>query len=283
MTLPREPQPITVTGHGGIRLHVWDYGGAGAPLLFAHCTGTLGRIWDVVVAELADEFRILAPDTRGQGDSEAPADRDDYRWALSGRDLLAVMEHFKLPRGMGAVGHSAGGAHVAYAEQAAPGAFGKVMLIDAVIAAREWFEGENQLAIKVARRKNSFPTLEDARERLASKPPMSLWVEGALDSYIYHAFYQDNGVQQLKCPGTREAWYYELGGASDVYEALDQLGFEACLVTGEKSYAHAWVEGQHAKLPKARVETVAGAGHFIPQEKPVETAALIRAWFGASA
>jgi len=280
MPLPRDPQPTTITGYGGVKLQVWDYGGAGAPLLFAHCTGTLGRIWDVVVAELGDTYRILAPDTRGQGDSEAPANRDDYRWEFSGRDLLAVMEHFELAPGIGAVGHSAGGAHVAYAEHIAPGTFGKVMLIDAVIAARAWFEGENQLAIKVARRKNAFPTLDEARQRLASKPPMSLWVEGALDAYLSHAFYQDaEGAFKLKCPGTREAWFYELGGASDVYESLDQLRFEACLVTGEKSYAHAWVEGQHEKLPNARVESVAGAGHFIPQEKPVETAVLIRDWF----
>lgn len=281
MPLLREPQPVSVIGHGGIRLNVWDYGGAGTPLLFVHCTGTLGRIWDVVVAELEDRFRVLALDTRGQGDSEAPADRDDYRWDYSGRDLLAVVEHFGLPRGIGAVGHSAGGAHVAYAEHFAPGTFEKVMLIDAVIAARAWFEGENQLAIKVARRKNEFPSLAAARERLSSKPPMAHWSPGAVEAYLQHAF-RKNGTESylLKCPGAREAWYYELGGASDMYEALDTLTFDACLVTGETSYAHPWVEGQHAKLPKARVDTVAGAGHFIPQEKPAETAALIQRWFG---
>lgn len=282
MSLSREPRPVTISGYGGIALNVWDYGGGGAPLILAHCTGTPGRIWDVVVAALGDQFRVLAPDTRGQGDSEAPAAREEYRWDYSGRDLLAVVDHFALPAATGAVGHSAGGAHVAYAEQRAPGTFGKVMLIDAVIAEPAYFVGENPLAAKVARRKNAFPSIEAARERLAAKPPMVHWAPEAVTAYMEHAFVVDEtGRCRLKCPGTREAWFYEHGGACDVYEALDTLQFEACLVTGETSYARPWVEAQHQRLPHSRVEVVPGAGHFIPQEKPAETAALIARCFGA--
>lgn len=282
MPLARAPEALAVPGHGGVMLNVWDYGGSGAPLILAHCTGTLGRIWDPVVAMLGDQFRILAPDTRGQGDSEAPSNREDYRWEYSGRDLLAIIEHLGLPEGLGAVGHSAGGAHVAYAEHIAPGTFGKAMLIDAVIAERAFFEGENQLAVQVARRKNVLDSIEAARERLTAKPPMQSWVAEAVEAYLEHAFTVDGGGRcHLKCHGTREAWYYELGGASDVYDALGTLHFDVRLVTGEDSYAQHWVEGQHQRLPDARVEVVPGAGHFIPQEKPAETAALIVAWFGS--
>lgn len=281
MPLARAPQAITVTGYGGVDLNVWDYGGLGEPLLLVHCTGTLGRIWDVVVAELGDRFRVLAPDTRGQGDSQAPEQRRDYLWDFSGQDLLAIMEHFDLPRGMGAVGHSAGGAHVGYAERRVPGIFGKVMLIDAIIADRKFFLDENPLAEKVRKRINEFETLEAARERLVSKPPMAQWVVGALDSYLTHAFApMAGGGYRLKCPGARESWYYELGGASDLFDTLDTLQFEACVVTGEDSYVQPWATAQHARLSKAKLEVVPGAGHFIPQEKPVEIAALISGWFG---
>ena len=227
MPLFREPTAVKVSGHGGIQLNVWDYGGPGQPLIFAHCTGTLGRIWDVVVAELGDQFRVLAPDTRGQGDSEAPTDREDYRWDYSGRDLLAVIAHFGLSQGVGAVGHSAGGAHVAYAEHLAPGTFSKALLMDAVIAEPAFFEGENQLAVMVKRRKNELDSIDAARERLTSKPPMEHWVPGAVESYLAHAFRVDaSGRCHLKCPGTREAWYYELGGSNDIYEALETLHVE---------------------------------------------------------
>ncbi len=280
MPLRRKPVATTVSGHNGIALNVWDYGGPGVPLILAHCTGTLGRIWDPVVEALEDKFRVLAPDTRGQGDSEAPATRDQYRWDYSGKDLLAVVKHFNLGTGVAAVGHSAGGAHVAYAAQMSPETFGKVMLIDAIIADRAYFEGENRLATMVAHRKNEFASKDAARERLASKPPMANWVERAIDAYLDHALeVGEDGTCQLKCPGTREAWYYELGGASDLYDTLDALELNACLVTGEDSYAQNWVAEQEKRLQQVCVETVAGAGHFIPQEKPAETAALITQWF----
>lgn len=282
MNLPREPQAVTLTGHNGLAINVWDYGGDGPPLLLAHCTGTLGRVWDVVVAELDDQFRVVAPDTRGQGDSEVPAAREDYAWSLSGRDLLCVAEHFQFGEKGGAVGHSAGGAHVAYAEHFAPGIFGKIMLIDPVIVAPSAMGSGNKLAEVVRRRINTFESREAARERLTAKPPMEHWVPGATERYLEHAFVvEEGGNCHLKCPGTREAWYYELGGANDLYDALTSIGVETCLVTGEHSYAKAWVADQHARLPNSTIETVAGAGHFIPQEKPVETAALITAWFGS--
>lgn len=280
MSLPREPQAVNIIGHGGIRLNAWDYGGEGTPLLFAHCTGTFGRIWDPVVAELEDAYRVIAPDTRGQGDSEAPPHREGCRWELSGHDLLAILDHFGFSRGIGAVGHSAGGAHVAYVEHLSPGTITRALLIDAVIADPALFQGENGLAVKVARRKNTFESREAARARLTGKPPMQHWVPDAVEAYLAHAFRTDaNGHCHLKCPGTREAWYYEHGGAPDIYNALESLTFQAMLVTGDKSYAGPWIEAQHARLPRSRVVVVPDAGHFIPQEKPAETAALIRSWF----
>jgi len=280
MNLAREPEAVTVRGYNGLNLNVWDYGGSGTPLLLCHCTGTLGRIWDPVVARLGDQFRVLAPDTRGQGDSEAPSDRHDYRWDYSGKDLLAVAKHFSLPPGVGAAGHSAGGAHLGYAALESPDCFGRIMLLDAVVADRQFFQGSNPLAEKVRRRKNTFESKDAARERLCSKAPMSYWHPMAQAAYLSHAFEDaPDGSCTLKCPGTREAWYYELGGASDLFERLGEITVPTALVTGEKSYGHAWVEAQQARLANTHMDIVSGAGHFIPQEKPEETAALIATWF----
>ncbi len=282
MPLPRTPVAATFPGYAGLNLNVWDYGGDGPPLLFAHCTGTLARIWDVVVAELNDAFRVLAVDTRGHGDSATPPTREDYAWSCSGQDLMAVLTHFNLGKGIGAVGHSAGGAHVAYAEHSSPGTFGKILLIDPIIGPREYFSGKNPLAEKVRYRINDFDGLAQARERLVSKPPMTHWVAGAVDAYMAHAFnVTDDGRCSLKCPGDREAWYYELGGASDVYETLETFQCKTCLVTGSESYVQPLVAAQQARIPNAQREVVPGVGHFVPQDKPVETAALIAAWFGS--
>ena len=80
-------------GYLGVDINVFDYGGDGPPLLLAHCTGTHARMWDPVVAHLLEDFRVVAPDTRGHGDSEKPENLDAYVWRYSGHDLLSVIDN----------------------------------------------------------------------------------------------------------------------------------------------------------------------------------------------
>lgn len=54
----------------GLRLHYLDWGQAGPPVLFLHGGGQTARTWDLVCLALRQEFRCLALDQRGHGDSE---------------------------------------------------------------------------------------------------------------------------------------------------------------------------------------------------------------------
>ena len=47
--------------------------GAGRPIVLLHPVGLRGAFWDGVIAELEGECRLIAPDFRGHGDSDAPA------------------------------------------------------------------------------------------------------------------------------------------------------------------------------------------------------------------
>lgn len=276
------PRPLRIAGYQGVEINVWDYAGGGPPLLLCHCTGTMGRIWDPVAAKLQSQFRLLAVDARGHGDSAKPEERLAHAWANCGRDLLAVIDALELGPGIRAAGHSGGAAHVAYAEHARPGAFSRVALIDAIIGPAEVFAGEAPLAVKARRRKAVFPDRKTARERLASKPPMNDWRPEALDAYIEHGLTPlPDGSLTLKCPREIEAWHYELGGACDLFERLGDLQFESLLITGGRSEIAPLVEAQRERLKKTHYEMIPGAGHFIPQQMPEETAGMLAAWFTA--
>lgn len=276
-----EPRALRIPGHDGVQLSVWDYAGEGRPLVLCHCTGGVARMWDPVVARLGMPFHVYAVDARGHGDSDQPVLRDEYRWEQSGRDLLAVLDALGLGKDVWAVGHSGGAAHIAYAEMLRPGAFSRVVLIEAIVGPREFFAGESPLAAVARRRRNRFASREEARARFATKPPMSRWHTEALDAYIAHGLRDaaDGGVE-LKLPGTIEAFVYELGGACDVYERLHELRFEAMLVAGADSYGMTLMSAQNARLPRAECRVLADTEHFAPQEQPNEVAALITEWFG---
>lgn len=270
------PSATLVTGHGGVRVNVWDYGGDGPVLMLAHCTGTHGRIWDPMVPELLPHFRVYAYDTRGHGDSDKPEDPEMYRWGYSGADLLAVIDQMNLGEGILGVGHSAGASHICHAEMSRAGAFSKAVLLDPIIGPKEAFSGPNPLAEKSRRRRNFFESREAAIERFASKLPMNAWDPATLRAYVEHGTVEraEGGIQ-LKCTGEIEAAVYDGSGASDVFERLGELQLEVTLVTAENSDVRALAELQRTLFPKVDFRVIPDCSHFIPQEKPREILTLI--------
>lgn len=91
-----------------LKLHYVEWGRADAPpLLLIHGGRDHCRNWDRVAERLSRDWRIIAPDLRGHGDSQ---------WSNSGLytydawlwNLLAVTEHLQLDHTT-PVGHSLGG------------------------------------------------------------------------------------------------------------------------------------------------------------------------------
>jgi non-heme chloroperoxidase len=91
----------TVTGGGGVRLHVREWGNpAGLPILFIHGWSQNHLCWArQYESALADEFRLVAYDLRGHGMSEAPLEAEHYTegkfWA---DDLAAIIDELRLDR-----------------------------------------------------------------------------------------------------------------------------------------------------------------------------------------
>ena len=89
----------TITGGGGIRLHLVEEGDPRAPsILFLHGASQCWLTWDRQMrSELARRYRLVAMDLRGHGASERPGDGyDDPRlWAA---DVDAAIRELDLDR-----------------------------------------------------------------------------------------------------------------------------------------------------------------------------------------
>jgi non-heme chloroperoxidase len=100
-TIAGRMQVHTVTGGGGVRLHVREWGRAdGPPILFIHGWSQNHLCWErQYESALRDEFRLVAYDLRGHGMSEAPAGPGPYTdsglWA---DDLAAIIDQLGLER-----------------------------------------------------------------------------------------------------------------------------------------------------------------------------------------
>ncbi len=91
----------TVTGGGGLRLHVREWGNSdGTPIVLIHGWSQSHLCWQrQVESSLRDEFRLVAFDLRGHGMSDAPLQAQHYTHAgLWGYDLAAIIDELRLER-----------------------------------------------------------------------------------------------------------------------------------------------------------------------------------------
>ncbi|MEV7097270.1 alpha/beta hydrolase [Amycolatopsis sp. NPDC051045] len=89
----------------GRRLSYLDFGGPGRPLLALHGHLYEGQTWAQLALALAPQWRVIAPDQRGHGDSDRAVSytREDYV-----ADAIALLDHLGIEQAV-TLGHSGGG------------------------------------------------------------------------------------------------------------------------------------------------------------------------------
>lgn len=93
----------------GLRFHVVDRG-SGEPVVLLHGFPDTSQLWRAQVEALtAGGFRAIAPDLRGRGQTERPAEREAYRIREIVADVLGLMDALELERAH-VVGHDFGAA-----------------------------------------------------------------------------------------------------------------------------------------------------------------------------
>lgn len=92
---------------GRTRMHYLLWGDTSAPtVVFLHGGGLNAHTWDSVCTSLSSQFRCIAVDLRGHGDSEWSPDAD-YRVEVLAEDLHGLVRELHL-RSFALVGHSLG-------------------------------------------------------------------------------------------------------------------------------------------------------------------------------
>jgi pimeloyl-ACP methyl ester carboxylesterase len=246
-------------------------------VLAVHATGFCKELWQPVAGRAGHPRRVVAVDQRGHGDSEAAPTPCDW-WDL-GRDVLAVVDHLAATRPLG-LGHSSGAAALVMAELLRPGAFSALLLVEPIIFPPPYFRAvENPMSAAALRRRGAYPSPEAARVAFHGRGAFRGWTDEALSLYVAHALGERDGAWALKCPPEMEAEFYRGATAHGVWERLGEVGCPVVLVAGAESDSHPpeLNRAMQARFAGARLEVVAGAGHFVPMQQPGALARLLDA------
>jgi long-chain acyl-CoA synthetase len=102
-------------------------------IVFQHGFAGVGESWEFQINHFAPNYRVVVPDLRGHGQSDAPYTQYTIEELVA--DMHAIVEHLKLPEKFILVGHSFGGSVSVEYANAHPERIEKLVL---VATASEW-------------------------------------------------------------------------------------------------------------------------------------------------
>ncbi|GAB4298980.1 MAG: alpha/beta fold hydrolase [Desulfuromonadia bacterium] len=255
----------------GIRI-VFDDQGGGEPVILLHGFPLCRHLFRPQINSLVEAgFRVITPDLRGFGESDAP--EAPYGMDLFADDLISLMDHLQIPRAI-IGGMSMGGyilcnilarhperVQAAIFLQTRPNAddeAGKQRRLDLARKAREL--GPQVVA-------DTFIPLLFTDESLATRPNLVKEVANWMMST------STNGL----CGGL-----LAMRERPDYTERLAGFTLPSLVVGGgmDKLIPPSVTEGYAARLPKGRVIIVEGAGHLANIEAPNEVNQAILEFLG---
>ncbi len=283
----------------GLRLHARIGGRADAPpLLLVHGFPQSHVMWQRVARHLAPHYRLVLPDLRGYGRSDKPqgaADHANYSKRAMAADLVALMRSLGFDRFLVA-GHDRGGRVAHRLALDHPEAVARLCVID--IAPTLDMYAATDFA---------FASAYYHWFHLIQPPPLPEKMIGGCARDYLHAKLGGWGSAGLGYLEPEALAEYErnfctpdaIHGACEDYRASAGLDLEhdrASRAAGERIACDLlvlWgergvVQRLFDPLALWRAQcaaTVSGcslpAGHFIPEERPAETAAALQAFFSA--
>lgn len=247
----------------GIALHV-EQRGAGSPaLIFLHYWGGSSRTWRHVIDALAPEFRTVAIDQRGWGNSNAPA--SGHALADMADDAQAVIATLDLERYI-LVGHSMGGkVSQLIASRHPRGLMGLVLVAPAPPSPMQLpLEVRQQMVGAYASRASIMATIAQVLAPDGLEPE-------DLETVI-----ADSLAGTL---AAREAWPL-LTSQEDISAEVAEIDVPVIVISGE----HDRIDPPDvlrrellSRIPHAQLCLLPNAGHLLPLEAPDHVADLIRA------
>lgn len=273
-----------------LRLSYWTWGDAAhPPLILVHGGRDHARSWDHIAEAFCDDYRVIACDLRGHGNSQW-ATGSSYAMHEHVADLVALLD---LVGGRATVvGHSFGGAITLITAGAFPERFERIVSLEGAGARveppdqerltpaklRDWTMRQRALERQEPR---VYPTFEEAAQRMrAANPQLTEEMAEHLARWAVNGI--DGGYVWKFDPWVRVWTAAEIRG-EDMALAWANIECPVLHLIGSRSdRKRSMFRGQPLDelFRDSRTETIEDAGHWLHHDQPAATIDAIRRFLG---
>jgi pimeloyl-ACP methyl ester carboxylesterase len=255
-------------------------GGAGPAVILLHGYGETGDMWAPLAADLARDHTVLVPDLRGLGLSAKPPGGFDKK--TQALDVAGVLAEFKIDRA-DLVTHDIGNM-VGFAFAALyPARVTRFVLIDAPIpGVGPWEEIlKNPLLWHFRFGGPDMERLVAGRERIYLD---RFWNEFSATPARFTEAAREHYAKLYALPGAMHSGFMQFAAFDQ--DAIDNRNFLAqgklpmpvLAIGGEKSFGATMADVMQHTASNVRSGVIPDSGHWIMEENPQATIAMVRAF-----
>jgi pimeloyl-ACP methyl ester carboxylesterase len=267
--------------------HYIDWGGNGSLTHFSHATGLCAGLYSPLTEKLRHRLHVIGMDDRGHGQTKAPAiPRKLKNWDIFARDLERFLEKAGEPAV--AIGHSRGGVVSLLLAIKRPDLIRALILIDPTILPPSWMWKWHlaksigiakyvPIAARAAKRKREWPDTKTILKAYQGKGMFKTWKEGFLEAYIADGVEPTGrGTVRLSCDPVWESRCFATC-PHDVWKLIPRLQQPTLILYGSESDTFLEEAADRFKrdVPRAILKPFKNTGHFVPMERPDETARAV--------
>ncbi|HEX2071351.1 MAG TPA: alpha/beta hydrolase [Thermoleophilaceae bacterium] len=269
-----EQRTVSIQAHdvGPLDVHLYE-AGAGPPVLLLHGWPQDAACWRYVIPRLADRHRLIAPDLRGFGRSDAPG--RGYDGMTFGADAIALLDALEIERAH-LIGHDWGGFAAFAAGIAAPGRIASMVVLNTV---PPWIEPSPRLALELWRTSYAFVLAAFGERIVRSRPDVIARMLRAdrVHDGITRADAEAYAARLRRPESARAtALLYRSYARSFKAVAMERRFEDMRLAvptrflfgTNDVAVPRQLLDGVERHCDDLVVELVPDSGHFIQEEKP---------------
>jgi pimeloyl-ACP methyl ester carboxylesterase len=254
----------------GLRLHYVEWGAPTAqPIILLHHINTHARTWDDFARRMSADYRVVALDMRGHGDSQwAPAGK--YTTEDFASDVTALAQHLEL-RNIIVLGGSTGGRAALVFAAKNPDRVAALIMED--VGAVRPGSIASGFAERRARGDPQFDTVEEWARNLRGQNQRTPY-----ETFLHLARHGTRRFENGKLGLKRDPAVLADLVALELWNYVEALRAPLLLILGSEST----IVGQdqqdrfRAIKPDTRIVTIQDAGHIVVHDKPAEFERVVR-------